>query len=101
MTETAKTIIDVTTVFARWVASHINVGGEIVRQLVFLGVLFGYITLTPDQQIGLMQAVSGIAAALTGASVISKVRMGERIEEKVEAKVEARVAQITGTGTGG
>ena len=96
MTETAKTIIDVASAATKWIAGHINVGGEIIRQVLFVAVLFGWVHLTNDQQIGLMQAVSGIVAAITGASIVSKVRVNERIEEKVAAKVE----QITGTGSG-
>ena len=83
MTEAAQTVIELVQASTKWVQTHMNVIGEVVRQVMFLLMLFNLIALTPEQQIGSMQALSAIVAAITGANIVSKNRVGERIAQEV------------------
>ena len=93
---TADDVIKVGSAFSRWIAGHVVAGGEIIRQLVPVAIVFGFVHMTQEQQAVLFSAVSGIVAAVTGQGTVSKPRVGERIEEKVAKQVTA----ITGTGDG-
>lgn len=86
MTQTAQTIIDLVQASTKWAQTHMNTIGEVVRQIVFLLMLFNLIALTPEQQIGFMQALSAIVAAITGANIVSKNRVGERIDQEVSRR---------------
>lgn len=97
----ADDVIKIGSTFSRWVATHIVAGGEIVRQLVPVAIVFGFVNMTPDQQAVLFSAVSGIVAAITGTGTVSKPRVGDRITEGVEKELVERVREIReGTGSG-
>lgn len=102
MTPAAQTVVDLCSAFSTWVASHVIAGGEIVRQLVPVAIVFGFVHLTPEQQAVLFSSVSGIVAAVTGQGTVSKPRVGERITEGVDKELVSRGQLPSGTGgTGG
>jgi hypothetical protein len=101
MTPAAQTVVDLCSEFSMWVASHIIAGGEIVRQLVPVAIVFGFVHLTPEQQAVLFSSVSGIVAAVTGQGTVSKPRVGERITEGVDRELVSRGQQPSGNGGSG
>ena len=102
MTETAKTIIDVSGAFSRWVASHVVVAGAVVSAILPMLVILEWVHWDAERLAGMQMGVVGIVTAMTGAGTMSKQRAGVRIEEeserKSDIKAEIKVAQMMDSG---
>lgn len=68
-----------------WISRRTNKLTEFARQLAYALILFGVLNWTPEQQIGMLMALSAFLALFTEGNTVSKARMAERIEEKVAA----------------
>ena len=102
MTDTAKTIIDVSRAFAQWVAGHVVVAGAVISAILPMLVILEWVHWDSEKLAGMQMGVVGIVTALTGAGTMSKIRAGVRIEEESERKsaikAEIKVAQMIDSG---
>lgn len=102
MTDTARTIIDLSSAFARWVASHVVVVGSVISAILPMLVILEWVHWDSEKLAGMQMGVVGIVTAMTGAGTMSKMRAGVRIEEESERKsaikAEAKVAQMIDSG---
>jgi len=92
MTESAKTIIDVSSAFARWTASHVVTVGAVIGSILPMLVILEWVHWDSAKLAAMQMGVVGIVTAITGTGMMTKKRAGERVEEE-KAKVEIRAEQ--------
>ena len=102
MTESAKTIIDVSSAFGGWVSNHVVTLGAVIGSVLPMLVILEWVHWDSAKLAAMQMGVVGIVTAITGTGMMTKKRAGERIEEESERKssikAEAKVAQMMDSG---
>ena len=83
----------------RWIQTYSLWLSEAVRQFMFVGLAFGLINWTEQQQHTVLQAISALLTVYAAKSSVAANKVTERVQEAHAAGVVAGMA-ATGSGTG-
>lgn len=93
-------LLDLAAAALRWVQTYNLWLSEAVRQLMFVGLAFGLITWTEQQQHTVLQAISALLTVYAAKSSVAANKVSERVDKAHAEGVAAGVAQAS-SGTSG
>lgn len=84
----------------KWIQTYNLWLSEAIRQFMFVGLAFGLINWTEQQQHTVLQAISALLTVYAAKSSVAANKVSERMKEAHAEGVAAGIAS-TGTGSGG